>query len=304
MNDSTAVDIPQQERLRLHRRSNAKGALQLAAHAVLLLALGHALGSSWGTIGLWLALPAYAIALIFLFAPLHESIHRTVFEARRANDALAAVLGFLLLLPSRYFRAFHLAHHRRTQRLDSDPELLRPRPATVAAWAWHVSGLPLWRGLLGAIWRHAHGHFDAHEIDGPRAFVDEGRRAALVAEARWHLAGYALIALLSVLASNAFAWWYWLLPLLIGQPFLRLFLLAEHYGCDDSDDMLANSRTTYTTPLLGFLCWNMCYHAEHHYLPAVPFHALPALHAWTGARVTHRGDGYLRVNREIFAGLK
>jgi len=33
----------------------------------------------------------------------------------------------------------------------------------------------------------------------------------------------------------------------------------------------------------------------------VPFHALPALHACTGQRIKHKGDGYYRVNREITA---
>ena len=82
---------------------------------------------------------------------------------------------------------------------------------------------------------------------------------------------------------------------------LRLYLLAEHGGCDLSDNMLENSRTTYTTPWLNFLAWNMPYHAEHHFLASVPFHALPALHAYTGQHVKHKGDGYYRVNREIAA---
>jgi fatty acid desaturase len=82
---------------------------------------------------------------------------------------------------------------------------------------------------------------------------------------------------------------------------LRLYLLAEHSGCDFSDNMLENSRTTYTTPWVCFLAWNMPYHAEHHYLASVPFHALPALHAHTGQGVKYRGDGYYNVNREIAA---
>ena len=104
-----------------------------------------------------------------------------------------------------------------------------------------------------------------------------------------------------VLFSNALLWWYWILPALIGQPMLRLYLLAEHSGCDYGPNMLENSRTTYTVPWLNFLAWNMPYHAEHHYLASVPFHALPALHAYTGQRVKHLGDGYYRVNRDIAA---
>ena len=129
----------------------------------------------------------------------------------------------------------------------------------------------------------------------------ERHHQTLIGEARIHLAGYALLLLVSLLASNAFLWWYWILPALLGQPLLRLYLLAEHGGCDYSDNMLENSRTTYTVPWLNFLAWNMPYHAEHHYLASVPFHALPALHAYTGQRVKYRGDGYYRVNREIAA---
>jgi fatty acid desaturase len=121
----------------------------------------------------------------------------------------------------------------------------------------------------------------------------------IVREARVHLVGYALLLSFSVLFSSAVLWWYWVLPALVGQPLLRLYLLPEHGGCDFSGNMLENSRTTYTTPALTFLAWNMPYHAEHHYLASIPFHALPALHAWTGRRVKHLGDGYIRVNREL-----
>jgi fatty acid desaturase len=52
--------------------------------------------------------------------------------------------------------------------------------------------------------------------------------------------------------------------------------------------------------------WNMPYHAEHHAYPAVPFHALPALHARVQGRVEHVEPGYVAatvtVNRFLFAG--
>jgi fatty acid desaturase len=118
------------------------------------------------------------------------------------------------------------------------------------------------------------------------------------------MAAYLAILIFSLLSSNAWFWWYWILPLLTGQPLLRLFLLAEHNGCDFNDNMLHNSRTTYTVPLVNFLAWNMSYHAEHHYLASIPFHALPALHAWTGERVKYRGEGYWQVNREILARVE
>ena len=142
----------------------------------------------------------------------------------------------------------------------------------------------------------------------PRAMVDESyiearHHVMVVNEARWHLAGYVILLLLSLILSSAALWWYWILPALMAQPLLRLFLLAEHSGCDLSGNMLENSRTTYTSPVVNFLAWNMPYHAEHHYLASVPFHALPALHAYTGQQVKYKGDGYYRVNREIASQL-
>ncbi len=295
MSKQDTFELPADVLQRLSRRSDAKGLAQLAAHLVILLLAAFLLRASHGP---WLlpALLLYGAVLTFLFAPLHETIHYTAFKTRWLNDFVAAPIGFILLLPPRYFRAFHYAHHRHTRDRAHDPELAGRKPLDRASYWWHVSGLPFWRENASLIVRHARGFVD-------EAFIDESRRNPIILEARIHLAGYALLIFLSILFSSALIWWYWILPLLLTQPLLRLFLLAEHQGCDFSDNMLQNSRTTYTTPALSFLCWNMCYHAEHHQLASIPFHALPALHAWTGQRVTHRGDGYIRVNRELYAAL-
>lgn len=295
MSKAETDKLPPEVLQRLSRRSDAKGLLQLGAHLALLALAAILLAASRG---LW-ALPAllfYGTVLTFLFAPLHETIHYTAFRTRRFNDWVAAPIGFILLLPARYFRAFHYAHHRHTRDLERDPELVGRQPLSRANYWWHVSGMGYWRDNLRLLYRHARGRVDED-------FIDPSKHDAIVLEARVHAVGYALLLLLSILFSSALIWWYWILPLLLTQPLLRLFLLAEHQGCDFGDNMLENSRTTYTTPALGFLCWNMCYHAEHHELASIPFHALPALHAYTGQRVTHRGDGYYRVNREIYAGL-
>jgi len=297
MKSDTSFKLPPEVVQRLSRRSDARGLLQLAAHLGLLLLAGIGLQQSFGSIWVLLAMPAYAAVLIFLFAPLHETIHYTAFETRRLNEAVAAAIGFLLLLPSRYFRVFHYAHHRHTQNPDLDPELLDRKRLAGSGYWWYLSGLPTWWQSLQSIWRHAQGR-----IDEP--YVEARHREAIIREARLHLAGYAALLLGSLLLSNGFIWWYWILPALIGQPLLRLYLLPEHGGCDFSANMLENSRTTYTTPLLNFLAWNMPFHAEHHYLASIPFHALPALHAYTGQRVKYRGDGYYRVNRDIAAQVR
>lgn len=293
MSEADKLKLPAEVIKRLTQRSNAKGLLQLSAHLALLLLAAMAMQASRDSIWLLLSLPLYAAFLIFLFAPLHETIHYTVFRTRWLNNLVAAPIGFLLLIPFQAFRVFHYVHHRHTQNPQRDPELLDMKPLQGRYW-WYLTGLPTWWQSLRTVWQHA-------LVGVSEAYIEERHHAMIVREARLHLAGYALLLLLSLVLSSDFLWWYWILPALVGQPLLRLYLLAEHSGCDFSTNMLENSRTTYTAPWLNFLAWNMPYHAEHHYLASVPFHALPALHAYTGQRVKYRGDGYYRVNREIAA---
>jgi fatty acid desaturase len=286
--------LPGQEVIQhLKQRSDLKGLTQLGGHLGVLLIGGIALGQAWSGVLMMPALLAYSIVLTFLFAPLHETIHFTAFRTRWLNNLVAGCIGFILLLPYQYFRGFHYAHHRHTQDPQRDPELIARKPWTRLSLLLHVSGLPLWWSNVKAIYRHAMGI-----VDEP--CLEERDYRKIIIEARWHVLAYLTILIFSLLDSSAWFWWYWILPMLIGQPFLRLFLLAEHSGCDLSDDMLENSRTTYTLPLINFLAWNMPYHAEHHYLASIPFHALPALHAWTGQQVKYKGEGYWQVNREIF----
>jgi fatty acid desaturase len=96
----------------------------------------------------------------------------------------------------------------------------------------------------------------------------------------------------------------WVFPAVLGQPFLRLFLLAEHSGCAFSDDMLENTRTTHTNAVTRRLAWWMPYHAEHHSFPSVPFHALPELHALMGQRVRVTASGYFAVQSELLRRLR
>ncbi|MEM7795998.1 MAG: fatty acid desaturase, partial [Cyanobacteria bacterium P01_C01_bin.118] len=95
----------------------------------------------------------------------------------------------------------------------------------------------------------------------------------------------------------------WLLPLAIGQPFLRFVLIAEHTGCSDDSNPLTNTRTTLTLWPIRFLMWNMPYHAEHHLYPSIPFHALPTAHQRLKEHFKRVDAGYVKVNREIVAEL-
>jgi len=279
-------------------RSDAAGLNQLARHLLLLAGTAALIAAARHSLWLWPAMFAQGVVLVFLFAPLHETIHRTAFATRAINDAAAFVIGALLVLPREYFRAFHFAHHRHTQDPARDPELASPRPATRRQWLLYVSGLPYWywqwRGLatraLGQVPEDFYGN-------------DEQRRK-VIAESRLILGLYGAILILSLVLKSDIALRYWVVPVLLGQPMLRLYLLAEHWGCALAPaPMLQRSRTTYTNAFVRLLAWNMPYHAEHHANPAVPFHALPQANALLAAEIGTTSPGYVAASRWIYERL-
>ena len=89
----------------------------------------------------------------------------------------------------------------------------------------------------------------------------------------------------------------WLLPIVLGQPFLRLYLLAEHGRCAHVSNMFENTRTTFTHRIVRWLAWNMPYHAEHHANPAVPFYRLPELHDLALPHLRETENGYRRFHQ-------
>ncbi len=278
------------------QRSDARGLLQLLAHVVVLGISGVTLVRMWST--LWVAplVVAYGFALIFLFCAEHECIHRTAFRSRWINDAVAAVIGVLLVLPSRWFRLFHAAHHRYTQDPLLDPELDGWKPPSRSGIVLQMTGLLYWKAMVGVIWRAACGRAGA-------SWMPPGHVRKVVRQARFTVVVYAACVAGSLLTGSWLLVQLWIVPALIGQPFLRWYLLAEHTGCPTGEGVVEGTRTTLTNPVMRFFAWNMPFHREHHAQPQVPFHALPAMHRkWAEHGTSHEGvlsRGYLRTVAQL-----
>ena len=282
------------QRKDLTARSDWIGLRHLAGHWGAIVLCGALIALA---VPLWPALlVVQGVLLVFCFTTLHETIHKTAFRSERLNDWVAMVCGLLILLPPRWFRYFHFAHHRFTNDPARDPELAAPKPANLRQYLIHLSGLGVWWFHLKTLVRDAAGKAD----DG---FVPEKARRKVVREARAYLAVYALLAAGSIALGSDLLLWIWLVPLLLGQPFLRAYLMAEHSGCPNVANMLENSRTTVTSRLVRLLAWNMPYHAEHHAFPAVPFHKLPAFHAHTRRHLGVLEPGYLGFHRALLKSL-
>ncbi|SKA04750.1 Fatty acid desaturase [Enhydrobacter aerosaccus] len=283
---------------RLYARSDVAGALQTAAHLVLLVAGGWLV---WATRGTWWVLPALVMQGLFinaLFAAMHESVHYGSFKTRWMADLLAFFSGAAILNNAGYYRHYHMAHHRYTQDPARDPELLSaPAPTRWGQYLWRVSSIPFLVLRLRDVFLFPFGY------RGGITYIHEQAWPEVRRWGRWLLVFYALLLAGSLALHTTLLLWVWLLPLLVGLPFLRLYLVCEHTLCPHSDDGFANTRTTLSNPLVRFLMWNLPYHAEHHLFPNIAFHHLPEAHTYLRPHLKHVAKGYIQVQAEILRSL-
>ena len=297
MNTSTPRVLSGAEVRALSVRSSTRGAIRTALHVGALVLAGVGVAKA-GPCTILPAMLLLGILQAALFAPIHETMHLTVFRNRRAN----AVLGWLEAGPSglnwHFYTAFHLAHHRFTQDPARDPELAPPPPGTLDTYLLRVLGVNYWRArarVIADCWRgDLSGYAYIPTASGPR--IIRSVRAMTV-----------LMAALAIGSALVWGWWapfaFWIVPQLLGQPLLRLYLLTEHTECTEDANGLTNTRTTLTNAAMRLLMWNMSFHTEHHLYPSIPFHRLPDAHAAVRERLGVVQVGYARWHRRYLAGI-
>ena len=272
-------DVIDAARLRsLCAASNGKGAIQAVSH---LGAIGVSGTLLWFTRGSWWAVPIFAVhgvLLNFLYAGQHELSHWTVFRSGWPNEWLGRLFGFVLFYPRTFDQVQHMAHHRFTQDWARDGELARDR-YTLGSYLLWMSGVTYWYSRWRRILRFAFG-----SVTEP--YLPAKRHAELIREARLHLAGYAMIVGVSLMAHSGAAVFLWLAPMLVMKWVHQLQNTMEHLGLPHEDNVLVNTRSTRTNAVMRWLGWQMQYHTAHHAFPGVPFHRLRELNA---AIFTERG---------------
>jgi fatty acid desaturase len=289
------TSLTQEQRDHLTGKSDLPGLPFLVLHLGGILVLGTLIAIE---VPFWpLLMIPQGILIAFLFTLLHETIHQTAFRSIWLNEAVARIASFMLALPADWFRYFHFAHHRFTQDPAKDPELAFAKPETPWQYALHVSGLPVWRGHVKTLALNAMGRCRDE-------FVPPKGQGKVRLEARLMLLAYAAVIGLSVYFRTPLLIFAWIIPALIGQPFLRLYLLAEHGRCPYVTNMLENSRTTLTSIIVRRLAWNMPYHAEHHAYPSVPFHRLPEFHRLIETHLKQVEKGYVRFHAKYLGEMR
>ena len=286
---------------RLNERRDGPGWRRLTFHLTV-LGLGALL---WGLPALT-ALPAPALwalrlvgllllgwGLAFGFCAMHECGHRTAFAGKGLNDAVAWWAGVLSFYNADYYRRYHQWHHRFTHQPGLDPELEEHPPGTLAGYLLELSGIPWWIGKLRGHAAGLRGDF------GGRPYIPAEASPAVTRSIRLQVGVYTVLLAASLWQANGALFWFWLLPLAVGQPLLRFVLMAEHGGCSTDSDGLRNTRTTLTLAPLRWLMWEMPYHVEHHLYPSLPFHALAEAHRHLAPHEVHTGQGYLALHRDF-----
>jgi fatty acid desaturase len=271
---------------RLTQKSDLSGWLQVASHfgaiAVTGAALWWGIGPGAGTpFGLPVAIVAFLLhgtLINFLYAGQHELSHWTVFRTRGLNEFFGRLIGFIVLYPRDFDQIQHHAHHRYTQEWARDGELARP-PYTLWSYVLWLTGPTYWYSRIRRILR-----FSAGIVSEP--YIPDSRKPEVIREARWHLAGYAAIAVASVALQSWAAVVFWLAPMFLTKIVHQLQNTIEHLGLSHEPNVLENTRSTRTNALMRWVCWNMQYHTAHHAFPGVPFYRLKELH---GVIFTEKG---------------
>jgi fatty acid desaturase len=105
------------------------------------------------------ALILHAFFISFVFMPLHECVHETVFQTLSWNRALGLICGLITARPPIHYKYYHYAHHKYTGDKDKDPELegslLDPSLNSLSGYFFYLSGIPFWISRASTLFRHA-----------------------------------------------------------------------------------------------------------------------------------------------------
>ena len=227
-------------------RSNAPGLVRAFFHYGAVVVTGGLIGLTMARYGWLFAIPLMIVQgylIGFLFMPMHEAAHKTVFRTRFLNVALGHLSSLVIGYPYEYYALFHWDHHRFTQDPTRDPELLNGSiPTSDTRLAIAYSGVQQLIKRLVLMFRHA--------VTGRVVvrWIPENKRGLVVPRGPFLSMRWLYLSLLSasVAWSSTILLWVWLVPLVIGQLFLRPYLYAEHTGCERTRSAFENTRTTYT----------------------------------------------------------
>lgn len=269
--------------------------VHLGAHLGLMAALltvGVAADSLLVWILVWAALGPFILGLTSVA---HYCTHRSLFASAGTNQTVGTVVNLFTLMNYATDQAYHRQHHAAT-RIEGDTEI------------WAEGKNPLtYVGLItfGTLGFLAENWWNAirSAAGRPPSWVRSARRIRQIrVNLVLNLIVVAGLASWLVIDTRS-ALFFYLLPLAAGYITAGLMILPEHFRCPNVDDLMENTRSLYSGPVVEWVIWAENWHTAHHVTPNSPPWELRAATEALGDRIVHRSPGYLSFHGAILNGF-
>jgi fatty acid desaturase len=243
----------------------------------------------------------------FAFAGNHEFLHGNAWKTKKYNNWVMLTVGIVCFESPKHERLMHKQHHTYTNHIDKDPEL-------TSFFSREELENAKFRGVAYSRYGYFKGFFDVFFTFRCRAMrilsaaygvpidysgtgwsmktdvyapvhVEDLKKTARI-QLLVYIMVFAIFGRTKEGLQAIFFWW--IVPVIIGYCPINYVRNAEHADCEVNEtNMLRNTRTVESNPLIRQLLWNTNYHVEHHCYPMVPFFNLPKLHELMNDHAVH-----------------
>ena len=155
--------IPKDKLKPFLQRNNRNGLIHLAMHLGLIFFSGILVSITPNILIKVILMIAHGSFIAFLYAGLHECIHKSAFKNKKLNEFVGYFIGFVLLRSFLNGRYRHMAHHTFTQHPEKDPDKV-DFPSSYLEYLKHVTSLSVWIRIVDNLFRHALGKINKSEI--------------------------------------------------------------------------------------------------------------------------------------------
>ena len=154
--------IPKDKLKPFLKRNNINGLTHLSMHLALIIFSGILISISTNIFIKIILMIAHGSFIAFLYAGLHECIHKSAFKNKKLNEFVGYLIGFVLLRSFLNGRYRHMAHHTYTQHPEKDPDKV-DFPTSYLQYLKHVTSISVWLRIIDNLFRHAIGKVNESE---------------------------------------------------------------------------------------------------------------------------------------------
>lgn len=230
----------------------------------------------------------------------HECMHGHAFRSPGLNRFFGVVSGIFIMSSNSHYRYDHLRHHAylgtkrnlehfnyRFQNLDSIPGFARA-----------FFDLSRYKRVFSILWMGL--------TNRPIPGVDKPKYDRDIKHEYYIYLALVLLSIAYTVYSGSlvplFAWW--LPALLVAEGVHFMIEMPEHFGLNTQTqpNVLSNTRTIRTSPLVAWFVNGNDLHTAHHYHHGVPMCNIKALHKLIEDDVVVVEKSYFSLYRDIIAG--